>query len=96
MTAAYLLFSALAALGFYLATPHQKLSRRARGHARAMRAAAWLCAALATATAIVALGVWAGAFAALTAIMLVAVALPYADAWRQLRGDAGKGRTHVG
>lgn len=89
MTAAWLLLSLLAALGFYLATAHQRLWPRARGHARALRAAAWLCSALATAAAIVALGTWAGVFAALTAIMLAAVCLPYLDAWRQARGSAG-------
>lgn len=96
MTAAWLFLSLLSALGFYLACAHQRLWPRARERARALRAAAWLCAALATAAAIAALGVWAGVFSALTAIMLAAVALPYADAWRQLRGEAGKGRTHVG
>ena len=53
---------------------------------------AWLCMALATVAAIAALGLWAGVFAALTALMLVLVVLPYLDAWLQLR----KGRRHVG
>lgn len=96
MTAAYLVFSVLAALGFYLATSHQALSRRARGHAPALRAVAWLCAALAMAAAIVALGLWAGVFAALTAMMLAAVLLPYFDAWWQARGGTDTGRHHVG
>lgn len=85
MTAAWLLLSLLAALGFYLATVHQTVWPRARAHARIVRAGAWLCMVAATAAAIVALGVWAGVFAALTAIMLAAVCLPYLDAWRQLR-----------
>lgn len=92
MTAAFLILSLLAALGFYLACAHQKLWPAARGHVRALRVAAWFCVVLATAAAIVALGVWAGVFAALTAIMLGAVLLPYADAWRQTGGvPAGKG-----
>lgn len=88
MTAAWLTLSLLAALGFYLATAHQTLWPPARVRARAVRAAAWLCTALALATAIVALGVWAGVFAALTAIMLAAVCLPYLDAWHRLRRGA--------
>lgn len=96
MTAAYLFLSVLAALGFYLACAHQRLWQRARGHARALRAAAWLCVALALAAAIVALGIWAGVFAASTAIMLAAVLLPYVDAWCQTRGAVRGERGHVG
>ncbi len=84
MTAAFLTLSFMAALGFYLACAHQKLWPDARGHLRALRVAAWLCAVLANAAAIVALGIWSGVFAVLTAIMLGAVLLPYLDAWRQL------------
>lgn len=84
MTALYLLSSLLAGLGFYLATAHQQFLPRL--HARAallLRTGAWLCTLLAVLAAIRALGVWAGAFAALTAIMLVAVLLPYLDAGLQ-------------
>jgi hypothetical protein len=96
VTAAWLLLSLLAALGFYLASAHQRLWPRAHGHARLLRGLAWPCAAAACAAAIAALGVTAGVFAALTAFMLGAVLLPYLDAWRQARGTAQGGRGHVG
>jgi hypothetical protein len=83
MTFAWLLFPALAAAGFYLASTHQHLWAGARIHARALRGGAWLCTALAVAAAIAALGVWAGVFAALTALMLALVVLPCLDAWRR-------------
>ncbi len=85
MTASYLLLSMAAALCFYLACAHQKFWPGARAHARALRAAGWLCAALGMAAAIAAMGLWAGVFAALTALMLALVMLPYIDAWRQAR-----------
>jgi hypothetical protein len=47
---------------------------------------------LAVAMGIVALGVWAGVFSALTAWMSGVVALPCLDAWRRTR----KGVAHVG
>lgn len=81
MTALYLLSGALAALAFYLATAHQRLRPALRAHARRLRVAAWLLVALSLGTAVQALGLWAGVFAALSAVMLVLVALPYADAW---------------
>ena len=90
MTAAWLLFSLLAALGFYLACTHQQLWPKARAHHRLLRVLACVCAALATAAAVLALGIWAGTFAAFTALMLALVALPYLDAgWRGRRGDVG-------
>lgn len=92
MTFLYLLLSALAAAGFYLASAHQQLWAGARGRARALRGGAWFCAALAVAAAIAALGMWAGVFAAATALMLALVVLPYLDAWRRQRG----GRADVG
>lgn len=92
MTLLYLTLMLLAALGFYLASAHQRLWVAPRAQARALRTGAWLCMALATVAAIAALGLWAGVFAALTALMLVLVVLPYLDAWLQLR----KGRRHVG
>lgn len=85
-TIAYLLAAALAALAFYLATAHQRLRPAWRRHARALRLAGALLCLAALLAAIAALGVWAGVFAALSATMLAAVALPYLDAWRQLRG----------
>lgn len=42
-----------------------------------------------------ALGTWAGVFAAVTALMLVAVTLPYLDAWQQARTQRRQVR-HVG
>jgi len=92
MTATYLFLSALAALGFYLASTHQRLWPRAGAHARALRAAGWAATALATAAAVAALGPWAGVFAALTMLMLALVLLPHLDAWRQLRRES----RHVG
>lgn len=92
ITAVYLLAAASAALAFYLATAHQRLRPGWRVRARALRMAGALLLTLALAAAIAALGVWAGIFAALSALMLAAVALPFLDAWRQLRG----GRADVG
>ncbi|MCC4596227.1 hypothetical protein NRY95_00345 [Xanthomonas campestris pv. phormiicola] len=86
-TALYLLAAPLAALAFYLATAHQRLRPGWRRHARALRVAGAGSSVLALAAAIAALGVWAGTFAALAALMLAAVALPYLDAWRHLRGE---------
>lgn len=86
MTALFLLAACLSALGFYLASAHQRLWPPARTRARVLRIGGWACAALAAWSAIRALGTWAGVFAALTALMLALVALPYLDAWRQLRG----------
>ena len=88
MIAACLALSLFAALGFYLASAHQRLWLPARAQARVLRAAAWVCTALATAAAIAEWGTWAGVFAALTALMLALVLLPYADAWRQTRKAA--------
>jgi hypothetical protein len=87
MTTIYLLLSSLGALGFYLASAHQRLRPAASAHARALRIAAWIATALATAAAIIALGPWAGVFAALTTIMLALVLLPHLDAWRQLQRE---------
>ena len=88
MTFAYLLLAALAASGFYLASPHQRLWAAGRNRARALRACALACAAMATAVAVVELGLWAGVFASLTVVMLALVAWPYLDAWRQLRVES--------
>lgn len=92
MTTAYLLLSALSALGFYLSTAHQRLWARARARRGMLRIAAWLLCIPAIAAAVAALGTWAGVFAASTAWMLCAAALPYLDAWRAQRKVA----CHVG
>ena len=91
MTLAWLTPALLAALGFYLACTHQRLWAAAARRRRAWRVAGWLGAALATWIAIRAMGTWAGLFSALTALMLALVALPYLDAWRQLRDRRGGG-----
>jgi hypothetical protein len=88
MNNAYLLVAGLAALCFYLASPHQRLWRCAPGRARPLRAAGWLGCAGAVAAAWPPLGFWAGLFAALTALMLALVALPYLDFYRSKR-DVG-------
>jgi len=91
MTATYLILSALAALGFYLPSAHQRLWPAATAHARALRALAWTAIVLATVAAIVALGPWAGVFAALTMLMLALVLLPHLDAWNQWRQERHHG-----
>lgn len=92
MTEIYLLLSSLAALGFYLSSTHQRLWPGATAQSRTLRIAAWATTALAMAAAVVALGPWAGVFAALTMLMLALVLLPYLDAWQQSRRD----NPHVG
>lgn len=84
MTAAYLSLSLLAALGFYLSSAHQRLLPV---HSRIpmLRVAAWTGTCASLAMAIAHLGVWAGVFSALTALMLALVLLPYADAALRLR-----------
>jgi len=96
MTAAWLALSLLSALGVYLASTHQRLWPRAHGQAGVLRILAALCAVAAIAVAIAAMGVTAGVFSVLTAIMLAAVLLPWLDAWRQLRGQAREARGRVG
>lgn len=92
MTMTYLLFSLLAALGFYLSSPHQHLWADARLHVRGLRIGALASTSLATAAAVTAMGFWAGLFAVLTALMTGLPLLPYLDAWRQRRGAS----RHVG
>lgn len=87
MTVIYLFLSALAALGFYLSSAHQRFWPGAHAHAGALRVFTWIVTATATAAAIAALGPWAGVFAAVTALMLVLVLLPHLDAWRQLQRE---------
>jgi len=95
MTAAWLALSLLSALGFYLASTHQRLWPRAHGHAGALRIVAALCAAAASVAATAAMGATAGVFSVSTAFMLAAVLLPCLDAWRQLRATRN-GDGHVG
>ena len=97
MIALYLLLSLLAGLGFYLACAHQRFHPGLRARKRSLRVVAWACSLLAIAAAVAAMGVWAGVFAALTAVMLVLVLLPCIDAWRQLRVlPSTGGDRHVG
>lgn len=92
MTATYLLLSSLAALGFYLASAHQRFRPGAHARKRALRVAAAATTAFATAAAIAALGTWAGVFAALTTLMLALVLLPHLDAWWHLPREGRDGR----
>ncbi|MEC5162527.1 hypothetical protein ACFDR9_001922 [Janthinobacterium sp. CG_23.3] len=85
MNNAYLLVAGLAALCFYLASPHQRLWRGGLGHARSLRAAGALGGAGAVAAAAAPLGFCAGLFAALAVLMLALVALPYVDLYRRTR-----------
>ena len=87
MTAAWLLLSLLAAIGFYLASPHQRLWPRSRPQQNLLRIGAWTGTTAATVTAVAALGPWAGVFSAMTSLMLVLVVLPYLDAWLHLRKE---------
>lgn len=87
MTALYLVFALLSGAAFYLASSHQRLWPRVHARRGWMRLFAWMSCLAAVAAAIVELGVWAGVFAAITALMLTMVLLPYLDAGRQLRGE---------
>ncbi|MGV7197117.1 hypothetical protein [Xanthomonas axonopodis] len=95
MTALYLLAATASALAFYLATTHQRLLLQRRPSARGLRVGGCVLLALSLACAIHALGVWAGMFAAVTALMLAAVALPVLDVGRQVRAQRRQAR-HVG
>ncbi|CAD0299635.1 hypothetical protein LYZ77_00820 [Xanthomonas hortorum pv. vitians] len=95
MTFLYLLTAAASAFAFYLATTHQRLVLRRRLSARLLRSGGSVLLVLSLACAIRALGVWAGVFAAVTALMLAAVALPYLDVWQQARAQRRQVR-HVG
>lgn len=88
----YLLPALAASLAFYLACAHQRIVPGAEARKRPLRAIAWLCALLSVVLAYTQLGVWAGAFAALTALMAGLVALPYVDAWWHGRQE----KRHVG
>lgn len=95
-TLAWLLAAAASAACFYLGTRHQKLRPSWYARARVLRAAGLSAGALSLAIAVVRMGPWAGSFAALTAFMLVAVMLPYVDAWRTLKRAPAKAPAHVG
>lgn len=93
----YLLLALLSAIAFYLGSPHQRLWPAAARRSRAARATGALSAVLALAAAVMALGVWAGIFSALTAWMFGTVLLPYLDAWRDARRHARSAESrHVG
>lgn len=88
----YLLPALAAALAFYLACAHQRLAPGVIAKKRPLRVVAWSCTLLAVVLANLHLGVWAGVFAALTAVMTGLVALPYLDAWWHTREE----KRHVG
>ena len=81
----YLLPALAASLAFYLACAHQRFAPGAIARKRPLRVGAWLLTLAAVVLAVVQLGLWAGVFAALTAVMTALVALPYADAWWHAR-----------
>ncbi|NHZ64105.1 hypothetical protein [Massilia genomosp. 1] len=73
----------LAALAFYLASPHQSLW--AGAPRRPLR---WLALPLCAASVLAAshgYGFWCGVFIALSALMLALVALPCLNAWSRAR-----------
>jgi len=84
MTVAYLSLAMAAALCFYLASVHQRLWTGAAGKAHVLRVVGWAGTAASVFTAVTQLGLWAGVFASLTALMLALVLLPYLDAARRL------------
>ncbi|GAB3247256.1 hypothetical protein [Chitinimonas naiadis] len=87
-TLLYLLLAAVAGGGFFLASVHQLRWPLSRPQARRVRWGASLCLLASVRLAAELLGAWSGCFAALSAFMLVAVTLPYVQAyWR---------RNHVG
>ncbi|MBD9478990.1 hypothetical protein [Pseudoxanthomonas sp. PXM02] len=88
----YLLPALAASLAFYLACAHQRFAPVAIARKRPLRVAAWLCTLLSVVLAYMQLGVWAGVFAAVTALMTGLVALPYLDAWWYARQE----KRHVG
>ena len=79
-TLMYLISALLSALGYYLACAHQRLWPQAWARRRALRGLATVCAALSVLGAIAELGLWAGVFSALSALMLGLVALPFVAA----------------
>lgn len=91
MTLLYVLLAALAATAFFLGSRHHRLNLRIRPAGCRAVGSALLMSAWAVGWGT--LGMWAGAFAVLSAFMLTAVALPYLHAvWR---GEGGRPH-HVG
>ncbi|WP_249720352.1 hypothetical protein [Pseudoxanthomonas japonensis] len=92
MSVLYLVLALLSAIAFYLGSPHQRLWSGGARYRRGLRISGWITAMLALVAGVIALGVWAGAFSALTAWMFGTVLLPYADVWCHAR----KEDRHVG
>ncbi|SFM21802.1 hypothetical protein SAMN02982985_03217 [Rugamonas rubra] len=86
----------LAALGLYLASPHQTLWRAALARATLLRWLALPLLAGAVASAASAYGAWCGVCIALAGFMMTLVALPYLDAGLHGRKPAKAGARHVG
>jgi hypothetical protein len=86
----------LAALGLYLASPHQTLCRAALARATLLRWLALPLLAGAVASAAAAYGAWCGVCIALSGFMVALVALPYLDAGLHGRKLATAGARHVG
>lgn len=85
MSLIYVLLAAMAATAFFLGSRHHRLNIRVPP--AGCRVVGWVLLVSAWAVGWGALGLWAGAFAVLTAFMLVAVALPYLHAaWRGEQG----------
>lgn len=89
------LCAVLGALGAYLATPHQRLSRRLIGWRTTCRLIAGLSGLSSVLLSVHRVGLWAGVFTALTAFMLAAVLLPYVDVYRQQRHPRQHRAPHV-
>lgn len=87
----YISFALFAAACFYASVPHQRLWPRRPNLKGALRAVGLLLCLFALGVAALALGFWSGLFAALTALMLGCVLLPYIDAWRSPGGRADVG-----
>jgi hypothetical protein len=88
--------AAMAALCWYLASPHQRLWRPALRRGGLLR---WLSAPLATGAVVAATqayGAWCGVCIALSGSMTMLVALPYLDAWLDGLRARREGARHVG
>jgi hypothetical protein len=87
--------AALAALGLYLASPHQTLWRAALRRQAFLR---WLAAPLFTGAVVAAVdayGAWCGICIALAGFMTALVVLPYLDAWLHGEKPAKTGANHA-
>lgn len=87
MNLLWLLTGLASAMLFYASIPHQRLlpASPRRG---ALRAAGCVVFLISILLGVYALGVWSGVFAALTALMLGCVVLPYINAWQTQRKPA--------